>query len=970
MNALKLSCSVVAVIVIAACGGSDDKRPEPAYAPVVGVSFPPAIASTTSDSVTVHATAFGLSNPLTTVAASLNDVAEGEPALLNAEHRYQFDITGMTVGSQNTIKVTASDANVSQTISHSMTYGSSWMVERGLQYDANNDRALVVDAARKAVLAINLTTGEKTELSGLDVGSGDDLALPEDMALDGSDSVWVVDSGLKQLVEINLSNGQRSAFYDGGQSDSDNKFNQPIAVTLNGDTTSPATTAFVLDVKNKKIHQVNLIDGTDAGDPLLFSDIASGINLILPRDLVYDVSNDRLLVTDRGINSLVAISISGGSEISRAILSGPVTTDTETPFLAVQNITLNADNTKAYISDAGRAAIIEVDLNDGGRTLLADQGEIDGDDTINRAANTDNPFASPSALTIGPNNQLLVVDNSLGVMVKVATEDSSGDLDYKGQRDYIVGGATTPAEGDTAATLTALAADHQMGRLSGLASNANQSVLYTIDRELGEVKQLRPALNAVVPMYDLTSNTTLGSNGELRFSDSGLLAALSSQEIAIVDGTYADIPATGGMGSDAVFELTVADEQVTVIQVTTPGESYAYGDTLTLGSNGVTDFSSLSLTLVNDVVPFADPRTIASSFGVKLGPSGQLYAESDWLVISVSTSSLSDLNEGVFSNITAESNRHGVGAEFTITVNDEQQISSIEVNAAGSGYTNGESLTFKGEDFGASGSFNLVLQEVLQDIYIVDAASEDGQGSVIKVNAIGAYEGNRTILPAPSVSVSDTAFIDPLAALVVDEALYVLDSSGDMIRVSLNEDALGNRSPLATISDARAMVLDEIGENFYVATNEAIKKVNIADGSVSSHLSLVNAVDVADLILDTGDLLDVNGALDEADDRLLILDGGLGKVFGIDLADTSPLDLTSETPITGPTIPSSANSFIAPTKMIYDSNYQWLYVLDDSLRSLFVVDLQVRGYDDGDQQDNAEVDAQKVVIMQGTALNQ
>ena len=128
----------------------------------------------------------------------------------------------------------------------------------------------------------------------------------------------------------------------------------------------------------------------------------------------------------------------------------------------------------------------------------------------------------------------------------------------------------------------------------------------------------------------------------------------------------------------------------------------------------------------------------------------------------------------------------------------------------------------------------------------------------------------------------------------------------------------------------------------------------------------VNAVDIADLLLDTGELLDVNGALDEADDRLLILDGGSGRVFGIDLADTSPLDLTSETPITGPTIPSSANSFIAPTKMIYDSNYQWLYVLDDTLRSLFVVDLQARDYDGG----GAQMDAQKVVIMQGTALNQ
>ncbi|MDG2473570.1 MAG: hypothetical protein P8M71_10735 [Pseudomonadales bacterium] len=962
MNALKFSLSVVAIIMLVACGGSDNKKREPAYAPLVGITFPPAIATTTSDSLTVHAIALGLSNPLTTVAASLNDVAVDPPALPNAKHRYQFDITSMTVGSQNTIKVTASDANISQSTTHGVTYGASWMVERGVQYDAINDRALVVDAAKKAILAINLTTGEKNELSSLDVGSGANLAVPEDMALDGSDSVWVVDSGLQQLVKINLSNGQRSAFYDGGQSDSENKFNQPIAVALNGDATTPATIAFVLDVKNKKIHQINLTDGTDAGDPLLFSDSVLNLNLVLPRDLVYDAINDRLLVTDRGINSLVAISMSGGSEISRAILSGPVTPDIEIPFLAVQNISLNADNTKAYISDAGRAAIIEVDLNDGGRTLLADEDEVGGDDTVIRPANTDNSFASPSALTIGPNNQLLVVDNSLGVMAKVATEDSSGDLDYKGQRDYVAAGATTPAEGDTAATLTALAADHLMGRLSGLASNANQSVLYTIDRDLGEVKQLAPALNAVVPMYDLISNTILGGNGELRFSDSGLLAALSSVNNSEEDGTYADINSTGGSGSDAVFELTVNNGEVTAIKVTTAGEAYAYGDTLTLGLSGDTDFSSLSLTLVNDVVQLTDPRTIASRFGVKLGPSGQLYAQSDWLLISISASSLSNLTEGVSSNIVAESNMNGAGAKFTITVNDEQQINSIEVNAAGSGYTNGEALTFNGEDFGASGSFTLKLQEVLQDIYIVDAASEDGQGSVIQITATGVNEGNRTLLPSPSSS--DTDFIDPVTALVLGETLYVLDSSGRMITVSLNEDSLGNRSLLALIPDARAMVLDETGDSFYVATNEAIKKINIEDGSVSPHLSLVNAVDIADLLLDTGELFDKNGDLDTNDDRLLLLDAGLGKVFGI--ADTSSLDLTSETPITGPTIPNSANSFIAPSKMAYDSNSQWLYVLDDTLRSLFVVDLQARDYDDG----GAQVDAQKVVIMQGTALNQ
>ena len=47
-------------------------------------------------------------------------------------------------------------------------------------------------------------------------------------------------------------------------------------------------------------------------------------------------------------------------------------------------------------------------------------------------------------------------------------------------------------------------------------------------------------------------------------------------------------------------------------------------------------------------------------------------------------------------------------------------------------------------------------------------------------------------------------------------------------------------------------------------------------------------------------------------------------------------------------------------------NYQWLYVLDETLRSLFLVDLQERDYND----DGPQVDAQKIVIMQGTALNQ
>ena len=70
---------------------------------------------------------------------------------------------------------------------HDITYGTSWMVERGVQYDANNNRALVVDAARKEVLEIDLTTGEKTGLSDSNNASEVTLVAPEDMALGEND---------------------------------------------------------------------------------------------------------------------------------------------------------------------------------------------------------------------------------------------------------------------------------------------------------------------------------------------------------------------------------------------------------------------------------------------------------------------------------------------------------------------------------------------------------------------------------------------------------------------------------------------------------------------------------------------------------------------------------------------------------------------------------------------------------------
>ena len=138
-----------------------------------------------------------------------------------------------------------------------------------------------------------------------------------------------------------------------------------------------------------------------------------------------------------------------------------------------------------------------------------------------------------------------------------------------------------------------------------------------------------------------------------------------------------------------------------------------------------------------------------------------------------------------------------------------------------------------------------------------------------------------------------------------------------------------------------------------MASTSEIKRVKISDG-VTQDL-------VGDLGADS-EIVDI--ILDADNERLLVLESNLGKIFELSTVNPS-LDLNND-PVTGPNTPSTANPFITPIKMIYDSNYQWLYVLDDTLRSLFVVDLQERDYDGG----GAQMDAQKVVIMQGTALNQ
>lgn len=82
--------------------------------------------------------------------------------------------------------------------------------------DIARNRLLGVDAHLNALSTVDLTTGERTPISSLaipETNGGPTLQIPRALVVDG-DQALVLDTGRKAIVAVNLTTGVRSIFYD------------------------------------------------------------------------------------------------------------------------------------------------------------------------------------------------------------------------------------------------------------------------------------------------------------------------------------------------------------------------------------------------------------------------------------------------------------------------------------------------------------------------------------------------------------------------------------------------------------------------------------------------------------------------------------------------------------------------------------------------------------------------------------
>lgn len=307
---------------------------------------------------------------------------------------------------------------------------------------ADPARLVVLDEGADIVLAVDLATGNRTVLAEDRVSAGPDFSVPIAMALDedaeGNGRILLVDSGLDELLAVDLGDGARTSLSRVAVGEGPLLAQPgPLVVDTLAD---PAGRVLVLDQQEDAIMAVDLatsertlISGEEAGsgpdldgpaalslnvhtglygqaaaadqvavaDPtagvLLSVDLASGARTVIsggsagsgpafgqPRALTFDAGSEvagvpaRFLVVDAELGALFAVDPANGD---RAVISD-ASTGAGPALGAPVSVALELGDSgptgRALVLDSNPAALLAVDLETGDREEISGPNAGDG----------------------------------------------------------------------------------------------------------------------------------------------------------------------------------------------------------------------------------------------------------------------------------------------------------------------------------------------------------------------------------------------------------------------------------------------------------------------------------------------------------------------------------------------------------------------------------------------------------------
>jgi|GEM_PF-1308315 len=265
--------------------------------------------------------------------------------------------------------------------------------------DSKRNRALVIDTLLSAVVAIDLTSGDKTILSDDNTPSvSNPFFLPCGIAIDEPrNRALVSNPGVFPIIAVDLTTGARTPLNDNLNPTQEITLTTPCGIAV--ETTK--NRALVIDSFEKRLVAIDLTSGART----IFSgpDTPSDANVFrYPTDIVLDVAQNRAFVIDNG--AVITVDLANGA---RTILSDN-TVSSGVAFKVPKSITLDASRNRLLVIDG--KALLAVNLTNGNRTILADSSTPSG------AIDFNNPLGIAFDTA---HDQALVLDQNLGALISV-----------------------------------------------------------------------------------------------------------------------------------------------------------------------------------------------------------------------------------------------------------------------------------------------------------------------------------------------------------------------------------------------------------------------------------------------------------------------------------------------------------------------------------------------------------------------
>ena len=242
--------------------------------------------------------------------------------------------------------------------------GPDFNASFGIALDSANNRAFVtnIHSYDAAVMAVDLTTGNRTRFASGTVGSGGSLWQPRGIAVDSANNrAFTIESAFRLSIAIDLTTGDRLCF-DCARSGP--RASRPVEITVD----SANNRALIIDEDDNAVIAVDLT----TGDRTIFTNRSVGNGPVLwgPQGIAVDNAHHRALVADSRWGGVIAVNSTTGD---RTILSDSVT-GSGPGFSEPVGIALDSAHHRALVTDGLLQVVVAVDLTTGNRTTLTGSG--------------------------------------------------------------------------------------------------------------------------------------------------------------------------------------------------------------------------------------------------------------------------------------------------------------------------------------------------------------------------------------------------------------------------------------------------------------------------------------------------------------------------------------------------------------------------------------------------------------------